>query len=557
MGPLHGIDRDAKGNGTTTNSSTPVQVSNLTGVIAVAAGCQHSLALKSDGTVWGWGYNADGELGNGGKSNASTPVEVSNLSGITSIAAGKYHSLAVRNDGTAWAWGYNNYGQLGNGTTTKSEVPVQVSNLTNVQTLAGGNAHSLAITTSGAVYAWGDNGYGQLGDGTTTSSSTPVQVSGLTNGAAIAAGADHSIAATSTGDAWDWGNNQYGQLGNGNTSNASTPIQVSSLSSIQSQINASYTYNGDGLRMSKTVNGSTEQFSWDLAEGIPLMLQDGSTQVVDGPGGMPIEQIDASGTVTYLYQDQLGSTRVLADSAGNVVGTYSYDAFGTTTSHTGTASTPLQFAGQYLDNETGLYYLQARYYDPSTAQFINVDPLVAATQQPYGYANDNPLNEVDPTGLCGSGKRGGCNEMPQGIRDVGHWAEEHPGYVGIALALAAIIVGAFGGEVAVIVAGILTIASVVADMLQIKKDLDKRDFLAAGGDALNLLLDVKGAMYAIKATGYVIGHLGQAVDVMQLVAEGKYEKILRTLGAYANRAAVFSIMWTIVRWTTSATECKG
>lgn len=78
---------------------------------------------------------------------------------------------------------------------------------------------------------------------------------------------DVSRGDSGAGTAWAWGNNQYGQLGNGTTSNSSTPIQVSSLSSIQSQTNASYTYNGDGLRMSKTVSGTSEAFSWDLKEG--------------------------------------------------------------------------------------------------------------------------------------------------------------------------------------------------------------------------------------------------------------------------------------------------
>jgi RHS repeat-associated protein len=91
---------------------------------------------------------------------------------------------------------------------------------------------------------------------------------------------------------------------------------------------------------------------------------------------------------------------VLTDSSGNVTGTYSYDAYGSTTSHTGGGGTPLQYAGQYLDGETGLQYLQARYYDPSTAQFISVDPLVGATGQPYGYAGGNPLALSDPRGLA-------------------------------------------------------------------------------------------------------------------------------------------------------------
>ena len=104
------------------------------------------------------------------------------------------HSLAVKSDGTVWAWGYNAYGQLGDGTTTERHAPVQVSGLTDVVAVAGGYMHSLAVKSDGTVWAWGDDLVGQLGDGTTTDG-PPVQVSGLTDVVAVAGGYMHSLAA--------------------------------------------------------------------------------------------------------------------------------------------------------------------------------------------------------------------------------------------------------------------------------------------------------------------------------------------------------------------------
>jgi len=234
------------GNGTTTNSSTPVPVcatppaicpgSGLSGMTAIAAGLDHSLALKSDGTVWAWGYNAYGQLGDGTTINRHTPVQVSGLSGVTAIAAGWAHSLAVKSDGTAWAWGYNGYGQLGDSTTINRLTPVQVCDttcpgpLSGVTAIAAGQYHSLAVKSSdGTVWGWGWNGYGQLGNGTTTNSSTPVQVSGFSIGSGvttIAAGSAHNLAVKSDGTAWAWGYNGNGQLGDGTTINRHTPVQV-------------------------------------------------------------------------------------------------------------------------------------------------------------------------------------------------------------------------------------------------------------------------------------------------------------------------------------------
>jgi RHS repeat-associated protein len=114
---------------------------------------------------------------------------------------------------------------------------------------------------------------------------------------------------------------------------------------------------------------------------------------------MPLKRIDAAGGVLYYHQDQLGSTRLLTDGAGNVAGTYSYDAYGKPSSSTGSVSQPFGFAGEYTDAETGFVYLRNRYYDPATGQFISRDPIAPLTQEPYGYVGGNPLNYTDPMGL--------------------------------------------------------------------------------------------------------------------------------------------------------------
>src|SRR5690349_19942037 len=103
--------------------NTPITLTSLSEMTSVAAGYAHSIALKSDGTVWAWGYNNDGELGNGTTTSSLTPVQVSALSGINAVAVRGYHSLALKSDATIWAWGYNGLGELGDGTTTNRSTP--------------------------------------------------------------------------------------------------------------------------------------------------------------------------------------------------------------------------------------------------------------------------------------------------------------------------------------------------------------------------------------------------------------------------------------------------
>ena len=190
-----------------------------------------------------------------------------------------------------------------------------------------------------------------------------------------------------SGPATTYGYDQAGNLTSmERTAEGSTP-----------EIKDTYAYNGDGLRTAQTKSGTTSYLAWDLAEKLPLILNDGTNNYIYGPGGLPIEQIDSAGTPLYYHHDQQGSTRLLTTSTGTVAGTATYDAYGKVSGTTGT-TTPLGYDGQYTDSDTGLIYLRARTYDPATAQFLSVNPAVEITLAPYSYAGDSPLTEGDPSG---------------------------------------------------------------------------------------------------------------------------------------------------------------
>jgi alpha-tubulin suppressor-like RCC1 family protein len=219
------------GNGTTMLSRTPVQVSALTTATAIASGQteDYTCALLAGGTVDCWGGNQYGTLGNGSTASSSTPVPVSSLTGVLAIAAGNTHSCALLTGGGVDCWGDNfsagtDFG-LGNGTHTQYSIPVAVSGITSAIAIAAGGLHSCALLMGGTAECWGANDDGQLGSGGLTASTTPVAVVGLTGGIAIAAGLNHTCALLADGTVKCWGDNSYGQLANG----ATTPVPVSGL----------------------------------------------------------------------------------------------------------------------------------------------------------------------------------------------------------------------------------------------------------------------------------------------------------------------------------------
>jgi len=220
------------GDGTVANRRTPVQVQGLNTVTAISAGWTHTIALRNDGTVWGWGTNSRGQLGDDTTTSRRTPIQVQGLNNITAVSAGWDYTIALRNDGTVWSWGNNELGQLGDGTTTNRHTPVQVQGLNNVAAVSAGVNHTVALRNDGTVWAWGTNWSGQLGDGTTTHRHTPVQVQGLDNVTAVSAGGNHTIALRNDGTVWALGRNLDGQLGDGTTTTRRTPMQMKGLNNV-------------------------------------------------------------------------------------------------------------------------------------------------------------------------------------------------------------------------------------------------------------------------------------------------------------------------------------
>jgi uncharacterized protein (TIGR03437 family) len=301
------------GNGTTTNSSVPTQVSGLTNLTAIASGGSFSMALTSDGSVWTWGHNQFGQLGNGSNSDSSTPVEVSGLGGIVAIAAGTAFSLALKNDGTVWAWGDNAWGELGNGTNNSSNTPVQVSGLTGAIAISAGPIRSLAIRSDGTAWGWGDNSGGALGIGTISFSNTPVQVSGLTGATAIAAGGQHTLALKSDGTIWAWGNNIAGQLGNGTNKSSNTPVQVSGITGAIA-ISA-----GDAHSLALKSDGTV----WDWGAGYSGQLGNGSNASSSTPvqvSGLTGVTAIAGGTQFSLALMNNGTVSAWGDNTAGELG---------------------------------------------------------------------------------------------------------------------------------------------------------------------------------------------------------------------------------------------
>lgn len=187
--------------------------------------------------------------------------------------------------------------------------------------------------------------------------------------------------------------------------------QAGNLVAIESPgVENTFAYDGTGMKATETKNTSTYPMFWDSTAGLPLQIRGGQDYFIYGPDGLPIEQITA-GNAMFFHHDQLGSTRVLTDTSGEVVGTYRYGPNGAFWKHTGEKGTLMGFAGQYrMHTGSQLIYMRARTYEPVTAQFLTPDPLAGVSGETYAYAAANPVNFTDPTGLLA--EECGCPHPP-------------------------------------------------------------------------------------------------------------------------------------------------
>jgi len=218
------------GDGTITSKSSPVQtVAGGTTWQSISMGAFAAAAIKTDGTLWTWGYNNNGQLGDNTITSKSSPVQTVAGGTTWSKVATGYHTSAIKNDGTLWMWGNNSNGQLGDNTITSKSSPVQtVAGGTNWQQSSNGRYFTSAIKNDGTLWSWGDNSYGQLGDNTRTNRSSPVQtIAAGSNWSQVAVGLNHTLATKTDGTLWTWGNNAYGGLGDGTTTHKSSPVQIS------------------------------------------------------------------------------------------------------------------------------------------------------------------------------------------------------------------------------------------------------------------------------------------------------------------------------------------
>ncbi|MGE0358426.1 MAG: choice-of-anchor D domain-containing protein [Burkholderiales bacterium] len=199
---------------------------------AFSAGTDHSLLLRPDGSLAAWGGNDAGQVGDGSGVIKASPVLLgAPATGLVAIAAGARHSLAVKSDGTVLAWGDNSYRQLADAVVDNRLAPAPVEGIAQAIAVAGGRFHSIALRGDGTLWTWGNNASGQLGDGTTITRASPVQVMSspgvpMTGVVAISAGEQQSYAVTSDGSLWGWGNNSFGQLGDGSFTARSQPVRA-------------------------------------------------------------------------------------------------------------------------------------------------------------------------------------------------------------------------------------------------------------------------------------------------------------------------------------------
>ncbi|MDP9036397.1 MAG: hypothetical protein M3O50_16475 [Myxococcota bacterium] len=234
--------------------STPVQVGSVATWTGVSGGNLHTCATRSDGTLWCWGDNSNGQLGIGNTTQQTSPVQVGVATTWASVVAGDHHTCAIRSNGTLWCWGLNANGQVGIGSTaTPQQSPVQVGTATTWSSVGAGFAHTCGTQSDGTLWCWGVATSGQTGQGNATQQTSPIKVGVATDWSTVSAGKNHSCAIKTGGALWCWGENLNGEIGiNSVVSPQSTPVQVGTVT----------TWNSLAMGYDLTCAGRTDQTLW-------------------------------------------------------------------------------------------------------------------------------------------------------------------------------------------------------------------------------------------------------------------------------------------------------
>jgi len=252
------------GDGTTTSSTTPIEIRPDKDWTMVSAGWYYAMALDTDGNIWGWGNNGSGQLGDGTNTNRNTPHPMTHPEGMEWVylsvgnAEDSFHTSAIDSDGRLWGWGYNYYGQLGDGTVVTTSTPVQTVTDRNWAMVSVGFYHTMAIDSDGKLWAFGVNWNGQLGDGTTMSRNLPVMIMPDKDWTMVSAGSQFTLAIDSDGKLWAWGANIMGQLGDGTTIQKTSPVQIGTAT------NWAHVSAGDSHSMAIDTDGKLWAWGYNL-----------------------------------------------------------------------------------------------------------------------------------------------------------------------------------------------------------------------------------------------------------------------------------------------------
>ena len=207
-------------------TDSPVQVGALTNWQNISAGVSHATATKTDGTLWAWGLNNNGQLGLGNITHRSSPVQIGALNDWQNISAGHYHTASIKTDGTVWAWGENATGAIGVGDVTHRSSPIQIGSLNTWVDVSCGRGHTIAEQTNNTIWSWGHNNVGQLGLTDVVHRSSPVQVGALTAWNLISTSAETTRAVQADGSLWAFGHSLNGVLGLSSSYWVSSPTKV-------------------------------------------------------------------------------------------------------------------------------------------------------------------------------------------------------------------------------------------------------------------------------------------------------------------------------------------